>query len=120
MAGPIVPDCGGAWVPDTGGGGKGQPPAGVTDILEKFGQNGVVISGVVTWIGAQVDTQTSDAWKSLAERCFLPEEISSAKEALRGAKGTILETLVVDFKTNRSGAGKKVKELMTLRKLWWL
>ena len=96
MAGPVVPDYGGPWVADDTGGetnGKGQPPQGVIDMLEKYGQNGVIISGVITWIGVQVDTQTTDAWKSLAERCFLPEEISLAKECLKSAKGQCLKLI---------------------------
>ena len=59
MAGPIVPDYGDAWVPNTGGGeseGEGTPPQGMLNLLGKFGQKGIVISGVVTWIGAQLDT----------------------------------------------------------------
>ena len=114
MASLAVPDFGGAWVPDTGGdegGGQGHPPPGLADLLEKFGTNGVVISGVVTWIGAQVDTQTSDAWKSLAMRCFQEGEVTAAKDALKGARGKELESLVIDFKKNRQGLGKKEKEI---------
>ena len=47
-----MPDCGGAWVPDTGGGGEGALPAGNLEQLNKFGVKGIVISGVVTWIEA--------------------------------------------------------------------
>ena len=114
MASLAVPDFGGAWVPDTGGdegGGQGHPPPGLADLLEKFGTNGVVISGVVTWIGAQVDTQTSDACNSLAMRCFQEGEVTAAKDALKGARGKELESLVIDFKKNRQGLGKKEKEI---------
>ena len=62
MAGLPVPDYGGAWVPDSGGGpGNGSPPSEWMEILEKFGQKGVVVSGVVTWIAAQIDTH-SELW----------------------------------------------------------
>ena len=120
MTGNTVPDYGGTWLPDTGGdeggGGKGKPPPGVTEILETFGQKGVVISGVVTWVGAQLDTQANDAWKSLAARSFLDNEVTAAKEALRNAKGTVLENLYPDFKTKRSGGGKKSKEIEDIEK----
>ena len=109
MTGPILPVFGGAWVPpDPGGegdqgGGKGQPPPGLLDMLENYGQKGIVVSGVVTWVAAQIDTQTTDAWKSLAERCFKDSEISEGKEALKLARGAMLETLVTDVKLNRKG-----------------
>ena len=39
MAGPIMPDYGGAWIHDTGGGGgEGSPPDGLLDLLGKFGE----------------------------------------------------------------------------------
>jgi hypothetical protein len=115
MAGAAVPDCGGACVPDTGGGqGGGSPPPGIMDLLGKFGQKGVVISGIVTWISAQIDTQTTDAWKSLADFCLLEEEVTAAKEALRNASGDVLAILVTEFKTKRSGVGKKVTEIDAL------
>ena len=99
MAGSIMPDFGGSWVLDTGGQSdcgdcKGSAPPGLMKLLEGHGKNGIVISGVVSWIAAQIDTQTNDAWKSLADRCFQEGEISAGKEALRAAKGTALESLV--------------------------
>ena len=122
MAGPILPAYGGAWIPDTGGGGgddvggKGHLPTGLMEMLEKFGKNGIVISGVVTWIGAQIDTQTNDAWMALAERSFKDNEISEGKEALRLVKGDVLENLVTDFKLNRKGGSKKEREIDDIRK----
>ena len=66
-----------------------------------------MISGVVTWIGPQIDTQTTNAWMALAERCFKDSEISAGKEALKLAKGDVLENLVTEFKLNRKGNSKK-------------
>ena len=117
MAGPAVPDYGGAWIPDTGGGNEaGSLPHGMLELLGKFGQKGIVISGIVTWIEAQIDTQVTDAWKSLAERCLLEGEVTAAKDALKNASGQVLETLVPEFKKKRSGEGKKVKEIDDIRK----
>ena len=108
MAGLPVPDYGGAWVPDTGGGpGIGSPPSEMLEIIGKFGQNGVIISGVVTWVAAQIDTQVNDGWKSLAERCFMDEEVTAAKDTLKNSRGQVLENLVPEFKIKRSGDGKK-------------
>ena len=111
-----MPDCGGAWVPDTGGGGEGALPAGNLEQLNKFGVKGIVISGVVTWIEAQLGTLGTDIWKSLAERCFQENEVTEAKEALRNAKGPLLETLVSDFKKNRSGVNKKAAEIDDIKR----
>ena len=105
-------DCGGAWVPDdTGGGGVGSMPACVLEEIAKLAGHGIVISGVITWIQAQIDTLGSDIWRSLAERCFLAKEITAAKDALKSAKGPVLETLLPEFKTNRTGQNKKSKEM---------
>ena len=46
---------GGAWVRDTGC-GEGSLPLGVVDEIVRAGKEGVVISGVVTWIDAQIGT----------------------------------------------------------------
>ena len=51
MVGVILPDCGGAWVPDTGGGGgEGTPAPVVLQQLVDHGQKGIVFSGLVAWI----------------------------------------------------------------------
>ena len=105
-------DCGGAWVPDTGGGeGEGTLPPEVTSKMGQFGQKGVVVSGVVTWIVAQIGTHGTEIWKSLAERCFSEVEVTAAKEALKSARGDVLNTLVKDFKVNRQCGGKKASEI---------
>ena len=105
-------DCGGAWVPDRGGGeGEGTLPPEVTSKMGQFGQKGVVVSGVVTWIVAQIGTHGTEIWKSLAERCFSEVEVTAAKEALKSARGDVLNTLVKDFKVNRQCGGKKASEI---------
>ena len=83
MPGLALPDCGGSWIADTGGGEGGSLPPGVVEQLTIFGRNGVVISGVVTWIQAQLGTHGPEIWKSMAERCFSEDEVTAAKEALR-------------------------------------
>ena len=117
MAGLVLPDYGGAWIPDTGGeddqgGGQGFLPTGLIDILEKFGKNGIVISGVVTWIGSQIN----DTWKALAVRCFKDTEVTAGKEALKNARGTVLKNLVPYFNSSRTGALKKSSEVEDIMK----
>ena len=114
MAGEILPDCGGSWVPDTGGGvGGGDLPADVLKHLRDHGTKGVVISGLVAWMEVQMDTEGCEIWRALAERNWLEGEVSQAKEALKAACGPLLETLVPEFKTNRQ---KKEKEIEDSRK----
>ena len=115
MAG-LMPDCGSAWIPDTGGGGGGALTPGVLDEIGKGSEKGVVISGVVTWITAQIGTHGTNIWKSLAMRSFLDGEVSAAKDALKSARGEVLEGLVSDFKTKRQVAGRKAAELEDIRK----
>ena len=111
MAATVMPDCGGAWVPDTGGGGEGGLPPEVTLKMGQFGQKGVVIRGVVTWIVAQIGTHGTEIWKPLAERCFSEVEVTAAKEALKNARGDVINPLVKDFKVRRQCGGKKASEL---------
>ena len=103
MAGQILPVFGGALVPDTGGegdqgGGVAQLPPGLLDILLKFGQKGIVVSGVITWVSAQIDTQTNDSWKTLAERCFKDSEISEGKEALKVKRQEALLVIETEYR----------------------
>ena len=69
----------------------------------------------MTWIAAQIGTHGTDIWKSLADRCFNDLEVTAAKEALKKARGPLLETLVIDFKTNRKLPGEKVAEIDDIR-----
>ena len=117
MVGVILPDCGGAWVPDTGGGGgEGTPAPVVLQQLVDHGQKGIVFSGLVAWIEVQLDSQGCEVWRSLAERTWLDHEVTLAKDALKASSGQELETLVPEFKTSRTGAGKKTKEIEDIRK----
>ena len=113
MVGVVLPDCGGAWVPDTGGEGGGDLPTVVLHQLRDHGQKGVVISGLVAWMEVQMDTEGCDIWRALAERNWQESEVTQAKEALKAACGPQLETLVPEFKTNRQ---KKEKEIEDIRK----
>ena len=117
MVGVILPDCGGTWVPDTGGGGTGTLPTAVMKHLLEHGKRGVVLSGLVAWIEVQIDTLGGcDTWRPIAERNWLDCEVTAAKEALKEVCGQELLTLVPDFKTNRQGTNKKHKELEDIMK----
>ena len=111
--GAILPDCGGAMIPDTGGGDEGFLPDVVMKQLGDHGKNGIVISGLVAWMEVQMDTEGCEIWRGLVERNWSETEVSQAKEALKAACGPLLETLVPDFKTKRQ---KKEKEIEDIRK----
>ena len=112
MVGIIIPDCGGGWVEDSGGGNGGELPTVVLQHLREFGKKGVVISSLIAWMETQVD-QECDVWRPLAERNWIESEVSQAKEALKAACGPILDNLVPDFSTKRK---KKEKEIEDIRK----
>jgi hypothetical protein len=116
MVGVILPDCGGAWVPDTGGGTEGSLPPDVVKQLSDHGRKGIVVSGLVAWIEVQIDTQGCDVWRPLAERNWQEGEVTAAKEALRSVCGQELLTLYSEFKTNRQGNNKKSKEIEDIMK----
>ena len=114
MVGVIIPDCGGAWVPDSGGEeGEGDLHASVVQQLRDHGQKGVVISGLVAWMEVQMNTEGCEIWRGLAERNWLAEEVTLAKDALGAACGGTLDTLVPEFKKKRQ---KKEKEIEDIRK----
>ena len=111
MAGEVLPDCGGAWDPGEGGeGGNGSPPLEVMQILETSGRDGIVISGVVTWVIAQMDTHAVDIWKPLGERCFSDREVTAAKAALVKAGGETLKENK-NIKPRNGGSVKTKKEM---------
>ena len=112
----VIPDCGGVLVEDSGGGGEQTLPPLVLDNLVKFSGNGIVISGVVAWMVAQMETFASDIWKSLAERCFEDCKVTAAKDALKSTSGPFIDTLLPDFKKNRIGTNKKSTELDDIKK----
>ena len=117
MVGVVLPDCGGRWVPDTGGEGGGTLPGAVVKQLTDHGQNGIVVSGLVAWIEVQIDSQGPEVWRPLAERNWLEGEVTAAKDAIKAVCGQELLTLYPDFKTNRQGANKKIKEIETHKAL---
>ena len=82
MASNILLDCGGPWIKGSEGGSLGRPPDDIMKYLSDGGINGVVISGLVAWIEVQISTENCDTWKALAEKQWLDEEVTQAKEAL--------------------------------------
>ena len=73
------------------GGGGGFLPVEIIQLLEDSGRDGIVISGLVTWMIAQIGTHAVDIWQPLAERCFSYVEVTAAKDALVKAGGVALK-----------------------------
>ena len=110
-------DVGGRIENDWAGGGKGEPPDCVLNILRKEGTNGIVISGVISWILVNRNESAKTIWKNVAVGHWKEEEVSIAKEALREAGGFELGKKVPGMKVNRnSGFGKVEKELQDIAK----
>ena len=72
--------------------------------MTDFSKNGIVFSGIVSWIEVQLDSQGFEIWKQLAEKHWLDQEVSAAKEALRAVSGDKLLTLYPDFNDKVQGS----------------
>ena len=103
-------NVGGQWVPPGGDQAGGE----VNKILEEQSKHGLVISGVVAWIQINYNNRATDIWKKIAEQPWQDEEITAAREALKGDAGEKLNTMVPTMAKNRTERGsetKKKKEL---------
>ena len=103
-------NVGGQWVPPGGDQAGGE----VIKILEEQSKHGLVISGVVAWIQINYNNRATDIWKKIAEQPWQDEEITAAREALKGDAGEKLNTMVPTMAKNRTERGsetKKKKEL---------
>ena len=77
------------------------------EYIEVHATNGAITNGLLLWADIQRKQQPLDMWKAEAEKRFLKEEITEAKESLwRTAGEQILGKLV-----NRKGASKISSEM---------
>ena len=98
--------------PSSDWGDMGDPPDEIIKVLKDYGQNGIIISGVLSWIIVNRNSSPKNIWKTIALNHWREEEITNAKKALRDAGGTELEDKVPDMKTNRQKIdGKAEREL---------
>ena len=81
-----LPCTGGLWLPppedDGENHGKGNPPNNVVKMMEDEGQNGVLISGVISWIETERHSGAAGIWKQVAKQCWSPEEVKEARKQI--------------------------------------
>ena len=68
-----LPCTGGLWLPPAEGdgeaNGKGNPPYNVVKMMEDHGKNGVLVSGVISWIENERHSGAAGIWKQVAKQC---------------------------------------------------
>ena len=83
--------------------------------------NGIVISGVITWIEVNKDMAAEGIWKEIAAKKWNCDETTAAKKALVNAGGTKLAEIAPEpIKTRQartSKEGKKTTELDDIMKI---
>ena len=112
----MISDTGGKYVPPGDDSSdedlEGSLPQNVTQMMKQYGKNGIVVSGVVTWIQVNKNMAANGIWKQVAEQNWNDEEITEAKNALAAAGGEKLVQLAPGMGVNRKSVpGRKVKEI---------
>ena len=92
---------------------EGSLPQNVIQMMKQYGKNGIVVSGVVSWIQVNKNMAANGIWKQVAEQSWNDEEITEAKNALLAAAGgERLAQLAPGMGVNRKSVpGRKVKEI---------
>ena len=89
------------------------------EILTKESKNGIVISGLVSWLNIQRDTNAEGIWITVALEQFNPDEVTEAKKAVESVfagdvKG--LKEKIPNYSDRRkAGENKKKTELGDIR-----
>ena len=117
-----LPNVGGKWgnLPDGEAHGKGDPPEKVMKVLEEYARNGIVISGVITWISIQRDQGACNIWKEAALQGWSPDEVAEAKAELLAAMDSLTldemkkNTKFKDFKLVRTGGSKTPRKTLDI------
>ena len=88
-------------------------PKFLSDLCLKDGKNGVILSGLISWIIVQRNEFAREVWRSVAIKCWSVEEISCAKKALKDAGGQELIAACNNININRknNNAGRAGREL---------
>ena len=87
-------------------------PKNVKELLIEEGQNGIIISALLAWILVNRNEAAKSTWRTVAIHNWKPDEIGTAKNALKEAGGLELSTAVPNIKVVRqNGPTKAIKEL---------
>ena len=113
----MLTDIGGKYVPPGDDPSdedlEGSLPQNIIQMMKQYGKNGIVVSGVVSWIQVNKNMAANGIWKQVAEQSWNDEEITEAKNALLAAAGgERLAQLAPGMCVNRKSVpGRKVKEI---------
>ena len=108
----MLVDIGGQMVPPGEGGGGSSPPPSFTQMIDQYGKNGIIISGVISWIQVNKNIAANGIWKQVAEQSWNDDEVSAAKAALANAGGERITQLAPGMGVNRKSVpGRRSKEI---------
>ena len=80
-------DIGGRPAEGWEGGGKGEHPDNIIDVLRDNGKDGTIVSGFLAWIMVNRNESAKNIWKIVAISHCKDDDISGARKALREASG---------------------------------
>ena len=109
----MLTDIGGKYTPPGDGQAEGTLPQNVLEMMDLYGKNGILVSGVVSWIQVNKNMDANGIWKQVAEQSWNDEEITEAKNALLASTGSErLVQLAPGMGVNRKNVpGRKAKEI---------
>ena len=109
----MLTDIGGKYVPPGEGEPEGSLPQNILQMMNQHGKNGILVSGVVSWIQVNKNMAANGIWKQVAEQSWNDEEITEAKNALLAAADSErLVQLAPGMGVNRKSVpGRKAKEI---------
>ena len=87
------------------------PPVAVLTMLKEHGNNGIVVSGLISWVVVNQNENALNIWNSVALQHWNSEEVISAKKALMEAMAEDMLKVLPNMKINRAGNNKAEKDL---------
>ena len=92
-----------------------KPPDDVIKMLLDYGENGIVIDGVIAWVMVNKDMNADNIKKQLMEQKFNKTEILAARKALiAAAAGPELEVLYPAVSINRNSMIEGIKDIVEI------
>ena len=67
-----------------------KPPDEIVEMLVEYGENGIIIDGIIAWIAMNTDMTADNILKQLLEKSVDLTEVLKSREVLKTAGGTVL------------------------------
>ena len=93
--------------------GKGNPPEEVSNMLLKYGNNGIVIDGIIAWVMVNKEMTAEGINRQLLERSMGKNEILKSRLALKAAGGSYLEEIYPEINTKRTSPEWAITDIVT-------